>query len=299
MKRLILILSSVLLLSACDQNEPKMFERGDANVYFDESSIGTAVGNILSIPVTVANLPGGPAITVDFTITDSTAVEGVDYKILSGNSCIFESGHGTEYIVIETYAREEDSLSRRLFDITLEPVEGFRQNNRNTSQVELRNYSNHPLKNLLGDAEMSGLDYMAGNEVSTFPVNIYPDDDDDLTLYLSGVTGGPTYLGMLPDLKMTVDTVLNEIYIVAETLSDVKVGSTTGSIEIVRGFLVDNLVYYETNSLVSCTYTDAGNIYFDDWLGAIWATGSEEDNFLFFYYGYYASAYRTAIIKED
>ncbi len=271
-----------------------MFGRDDANVYFNQDNVGIAVGNMLSIPVTMANIPGGPAVAVGFTINDSTAVEGVDYEILSSNPFVFPQGHGTEYIVIKTLVREVDSQSRRFFSIKLDPVDGFRANNRDSIMVELRNYSNHPLAHLLGDAQMSGYDYMSGP--AEFPVNIYPDDKNDLQLYLSGVTGGATFGGIIPDLKMTVDTTKHKIYITSEIFSDCTLGSVSGNIETVRGEVVSNGIAYGSNP-ITCTYDDNGNIYFNDWFGALWASGDAQGQWLFFYYGYYSNAYRTAITR--
>ncbi len=293
MKRILYIISSVLLLVACNKNEIARFEKGDTNVYFNQESMGVSVGEILSIPVTVANLPG-EKVTVNFVVTDSTAIEGVDYEIISGKECVFENGHGTEYIVVRTYARDADSLSRRFFEIDLEPVEGFRYNSRGSMLVELRNYSNHPLFNLLGDAQMKGADYFSGE--AEFPVNIYPDDENDLTLYLSGVTGGASFGGVLPDLKMSVDTIAKTIHIEAEVFTNYRLGSITGDIEIVRGEVVANSINFGA-SPVKCTYKPNGTINFEDWFGAFWASGPAKDSFLFFYYGYFAGDYRSVITK--
>lgn len=298
MKRTIYTLLALLLFAACDSNEPKLFERGDTNVYFPYEKMGVAVGNLLSVPVTLAGLPGGSAVAVNFSIKDSTAREGEDYLIHSGYVCNFEKGHGTEYIVIEALPKDNDTIARRMFEIILDPVEGFRANNRNNITVELRNYSRHPLRKLLGDADFRGLDLAQGNAVSEFTVNIYPDDEDPQTLYLSGMTGG-VYGGILPAIEMNVDTLTRKIQILPKIFTDRKLGSVSGDIELVKGTLMGNSVGIEGGVPIHCSYDEDGNIYFDDWFGAVWTSGSDDGKALFLFYGYYSGEYRSGILRKE
>lgn len=298
MKRLIYFVSLLLLMSACDSNEPKMFDNGDKNVYFSENKMGVTVGNILSIPVTLANVSGGGPVTVGFTIADSTAREGEDYILRSPRTCTFEKGRGVAYIVIEALEKATDSIARRMFTVTLDPVEGFRPNGRNRLTVELRNYSTHPLKHLLGDAAFSGIDLAQGNTVAEFQVNIYPDAENELTLYLSGMTGG-LYAGLLPDLELNVDTLMRQILILPKTFLNRRLGGVTGDVELVRGILKGNSVEYQGGEPIRCSYDKTGNIFFEDWFGAAWVSGSETGNILFLYYGNYQGSYRTGIMKKE
>lgn len=297
MKKIFYIASLLLFLYACESNEPKMFDHSDTNVYFSDSKIGVTVGNILSIPVTLASLSGGGPVTVDITVRDSTAREGEDYILRSPRSCTFERGRGVAYIVIEALEKTTDSVARRTFDIVLNPVDGFRKNDRDRITVELRNYSNHPLNHLLGDAVFKGIDLAQNNISAEFPVNIYPDDEDEMTLYLSGMTGG-AYGGLLPDMELSVDTVMRQIRILPKVYSNYKLGGVTGDVEIVRGALKGNSVEYKGGEPIVGSYDKAGNLFFDDWLGAVWMTGSETDKFLFFYYGHFQGSYRTGIMKK-
>lgn len=297
MKKLIYFVSLLLLLSACESNEAKMFNKGDANIYFSESKIGVTVGNLLSIPVTLANLSGGAPVTVGFTITDSTAVEGVDYILRSPRTCTFEKGHGVAYIVIEAIEKEADSIARRVLTVDLDPVEGFRKNDRTQITVELRNYSNHPLKHLLGDASFTGVDLVRGNGVFEFPVNIYPDDENEMTLYLSGFTGG-AYGGILPDMELNVDTILHQVSILPKTFVNRKLGGVSGDVELVQGAVKGNNVEYKGGEPIRWTYDKEGNLFLEDWFGASWTSGSENEKLLYLYYGFYNGKYSTGILRK-
>lgn len=298
MKKIFYFIITLLSVYACDSNEPKLFDRTDANVYFPESRVGVTVGNILSIPVTLANLPSGGAVSVGIMVQDSTAKEGEDYILRSGRTCTFEKGHGTAYVVIEALAKETDTIARRILTITLDPVEGFRENSRNQIVVELRNYSRHPLKKILGDAVFKGIDLVRENAGVEFPVNIYPDSEDGMTLYLSGITGG-IYGGTLPDLEISVDTLKREMLIMPKTFSNRKLGGVSGDVELVKGTLTGSSVGIEGGVPVRATYDKDGNIFFDDWFGAVWASGSNKEKALFLYYGYYNGQYRTGIMKKQ
>lgn len=297
MKKTINLALLLLAFWACDSNDTKTFERGDANAYFPQEKIGVAVGNTLSIPLNLANIPGTTPLEIKINIQDSTAVEGRDYVLLSGNNYHFDKGVGIEYIVIETLPKDTDSLTKRVFTITLEPNDALLHNERNTVTVEIRNYSRHPLRQLLGDATFTGVDLVQGNVEITYPVNIYPDDTDDRILWLSGITGG-IYGGMLPDLQLVVDTLKSKITLPFQSFANRKLGSVSGNLETFKGIVQNNTVYIVPQSDVLLTYDKKGNIYFNDWFGTIWSSGSETDNPLFIYYGNYGGQYNTAILKE-
>lgn len=294
MKKLIYILMVVSLLIACEDNTSKMFLDSDANVYFPTAKVGVPLGEVLSIPINLSNIAQGRSVTVSIRLKDSTAVEGRDYELLSGREYTFEKGLGTEFIVIRALAKTgKDSLAKRLFTITLEPVEGLRPCIQNQMTVELRNYSNHPLFKLLGDAEFVGLDLVQGNVEIKNSISIYPDDDSETTIWLSGMTAG-TFGGTLPDLRLEVDTLRKKVTLPYQSFVNRKQGNMVGDLGTFRGVLQGNQVMIEKGAAAVFSYDKDGNILMDDWFGTWW---EKEQEPLFIYYGFYAGVYNTAILK--
>lgn len=296
MKKIIYLASLLFAFWACDNNDIKMFEKENANVYFPEKKIGVVVGQRISIPINLANLRGGESRNVKIQIKDSTAVEGVDFIIVSGYSYTFKEGVGIEYIVIEALKQEDDLLSRKIFTISLEPTDGLCQNVQNTMIVEVRNYSNHPLKKLLGDGSFVGADIVAQKEF-TFPVSLYPDPDNESVIWLAGMTGAG-YGGVLPDIQLNVDTLRRKIILPYQSFQTLKIESITGDIESFKGVVSGGTVWINAKSDVMISYDKNGNLFFDDWFGMWWTSGSMLEQPLFIYYGNYGGGYNTAIMKK-
>lgn len=296
MKKIIYAIFALLTLWACDSNEIKMFGSGDTNAYFPETMIGVAVGNTVSIPLNVAGVQGSMPVDVKVHFADSTAVRGVDYLIHSGDNYHFAKGMGTEYIVVEALPKNDDVMAKRVFTITLETPEEFQEGVRNTMTVEIRNYSKHPLRQLLGDAVFKGVELVQGNVMVETPVNIYPDDNDELVLWLSGMSGA-SYAGILPDLQLVVDTNARTITIPYQSFPSRTLGGKTGNIETFRGEVLNNQVYITEKTDALLKYDKDGNIYFQDWFGVWWTSGSEEGQPLFIYYGNFGGGYNTVIVK--
>ncbi|MDL2252410.1 hypothetical protein LJC12_06155 [Odoribacter sp. OttesenSCG-928-J03] len=306
MKKIIYSLGLLIALWGCDSNDIKELGRSDSNVYFPQSKTKIVAGEqAISIPLNVANVQGGKAVDVRIRIVDSTAQEGINFNVISGLDYHFSKGWGTEYIVIEAPETEEDEL-KRVFKIEIESATTELANTNNSMLVEVMNYSSHPLRKLLGSRRLIGRELMQesekGDGAVEFPVSIYPDENEGLTIYLSGMTGG-TFGGTLPDIQLTVDTLRHRIVFPHQTFSNQKLGSVTGDVESFRAYITsNNQVMIETDpkdGKMDCEliYDTDGNIFFKDWVGMWWTSGMYQEYPIYLFYGYFANQYFTVITK--
>lgn len=297
MKNTGLLAILLLFLWSCDSNDIKEIGKGDSNAYFPEPKMRVVVGNTISIPVSVGNVDNGKPLDIQIRLIDSTAVEGDNYVVHSGLTYHFKRGWGTEYIVIEAPEKGDD-IMKRSFTIEIISGQTERENVQTTMTVDVMNYYRHPLKNLLGERTFTGPDAVLGSVQTEIPVSIYPDDEDENLLYLSGLTGG-YYGGYLPDLTMQVVPERRRITIPAQVFSDHKLRKATGNIRVCKGTINNGYVGWSTtyNEGIELTYDSEGTILFTDWFITYWETGNFTEQPIFIYYGYYGNRHNTRIIK--
>jgi hypothetical protein len=96
----IALVAGMILLHACNLNEPPVFDDKDAFVAFDRGTMSVAEeSGSVRIPVTLASLAGvsGTA-TFEVDAAASTAESGVNYSLSGSNTLTFTADAPTQYI---------------------------------------------------------------------------------------------------------------------------------------------------------------------------------------------------------
>lgn len=216
----ILALSVLAMTCSCSKNEAPKFDDSIAFVSFsasdakidetlvDASGSFTATGDTVSLLVTVASLNGIRA-SVPFEIVADTTFardgsyyvpkEGVNFKILGDERVLeFDEANRTREIKVVGlyYDQYTDDLSVNLI---LKPGSEFKvKGQQNACKVTIRDMD-HPLSSILGTYTVSG--YNMYQELDTWTLTIFKDDDDPTKCWLSNLARIPSYYGIEYEIR--------------------------------------------------------------------------------------------------
>lgn len=193
-KQFIAIGAFIFVAASCNVNDPILFSERDANVSFDtQDPIHKFTGRVnenedkLLVPVVLAGTKGSPVtVEVEATPADNNpAVEGQDYTITS-KTLTFSEGYGVDYIEIKP-VNNDVYTGNKSFVLSLKETKGLKYNTNSSVNITIID-DEHPLKHLLGDYTVTGIDLLDdGNALAPFDIAISPDMDGDVSvLWIEG-----------------------------------------------------------------------------------------------------------------
>lgn len=196
---LFIALAGLVLVTACDNNQPPVFDDANAFVAFDkntasidEALIDPETGEIvpqtgiLRLPVTLGSVAGLKE-TVKFTVEDGTAKAGVNYRVLTTSGTLsFDATNRTQYIEVEPIYCP-DYTGDLKFTITLAPTASVSLGYMSTCTVTIGDVD-HPLSGLIGD-------YLAESSLDAYTnpwtMTLYKDENDDHMVWFFDIFANP------------------------------------------------------------------------------------------------------------
>lgn len=195
----------VLVLSAsCSRKlefQHETFATFDAVSFMVDETAGTT-----TIPVSIYNPTGAP-VSIAVSGVDGSAVNGVDYEIVSPASGIlnFSGEETTQNIEVSITGFVGEFTNNKVFTIQISSAtEGVSVGNYNEAKVTIKDLD-HPLSAILGQYTAAGTESWDG--AITWPVVIDKDDNDVTAVQITNFLNlGETLAGSVSD-DMTVITV--------------------------------------------------------------------------------------------
>ena len=206
MKKINIIAAAmVLVLSAsCSRKlefQHETFATFDAVSFMVDETAGTT-----TIPVSIYNPTGAP-VSIAVSGVDGSAVNGVDYEIVSPASGIlnFSGEETTQNIEVSITGFVGEFTNNKVFTIQISSAtEGVSVGNYNEAKVTIKDLD-HPLSAILGQYTAAGTENWDG--AITWPVVIDKDDNDVTAVQITNFLNlGETLAGSVSD-DMTVITV--------------------------------------------------------------------------------------------
>ncbi len=205
-KHIAWLMVGIVLLSACNVNEPTLFKAENSFVAFlaSEASV-EETDQILEIPVMVSSVLGAPAITVNFELsTDDLAegtveaVEGEDFLLVDadGNTITsktlsYGDGFGYDTIRVVTIDNDEFTGTKKFQLIIGENSEGYANGSEDVLTISISD-DDHPLGWMLGNYTATGELWRAGGTAS-WSMKLEPVEGDVTQVAIQGLVSGGGY----------------------------------------------------------------------------------------------------------
>ena len=197
-----------LLAASCGRKIEYQFD-SYATMYSSTYTVAETIGEF-NLPVLVMN-PTGAEVQLSVKVTEGTAVEGVDYEVISpANGLLTFSGETDSLnVVIKINAFEGEFTGTKQFEVAIaSATEGFTLGTYTTSKVTI-NDLDHPLNAYIGQWKGVIAGYFGNWPKGETTINISADPDGDPFKELL-VDGGinPYFLaaiGANPSFEATVD----------------------------------------------------------------------------------------------
>lgn len=229
---LFIALAGLVLVTACDTNQPPVFDDANAFVAFDqntasidEASTDPETGEIvpqteiLRLPVTLGSVAGLKE-TVKFTVEDGTAKAGVNYRVLTTSGTLsFDATNRTQYIEVEPIYCP-DYTGDLKFTITLAPTASVSLGYMSTCTITIGDVD-HPLSGLIGDYAASS------GDGTNWTMTLYKDENDDHMVWFFDLFGNPGWSIMSTMFYGNVDDALENINIPFGQTTEYKYGGET------------------------------------------------------------------------
>ncbi|MBR8537203.1 hypothetical protein KDU71_16655 [Carboxylicivirga sediminis] len=262
LKYTLLFLAGIVLFASCDKNDPIVFKAGDQSVAFLSSSLQVAEGgNELSIPVSLAGLPGGGAVSIKYDVSiegiSKPAIEGTDFEVISSKTIEFSEGYGEAEIRIRTM-NNDIYEGNKMFYLVFTDIANTKPSAENMCMVTVSD-DEHPLNIIIGTYDGLGISYFNGETVYT--VSTKPDPDDVSKIVFTGFVPGGSNL----DIYGVVDLDSKEIKIpVGQDI--VKDDTNPAAINGWYGEEGDPAI--PADGFITATFDDNGTITIHDWFGS-------------------------------
>lgn len=189
--KLLYIVMMAFIFTSC-KNDPIMFDQSKTFVAFPVSTAAVAENeNALDIPVMVAGIPGGPAVTVNFEVRtegiDHPAIEGTDFTILSAGSVDFPDGSGMANITIHPIDNDLFTGNKSFELVITSNSKNYPTGAESVTTITLKD-NEHPLSKWIGTYAVAAVSYGSPGEWDEgWLVTTEPDPDDVNKILISGV----------------------------------------------------------------------------------------------------------------
>lgn len=217
MKRNIILfvaMTAALLLSSCSRKVEYQYE-AYATLYHNTFTVQETVGQF-EIPVLINNATGSD-VQVAVTVTEGSALEGVDYEIISPANGILSFGGETDSlaVVLQINSFEGEFTGTKNFSVSIaSATEGLLLGELTNASVVIQDLD-HPLSPLEGEWE--GTVNFASNPPTPLPATLkFTIDAEDETytkMYLQGWEAHPNYYGYELPVVATYNSETSTIYV--------------------------------------------------------------------------------------
>lgn len=266
LRNIIIYMLLIIAITACDNEPERILFTGPDFVFIESSATVPVLENStsnLKIPVKVS-FEQAQDVTVNFTITATGAVAGIDYNLVTASPVTIPAGQYQTFIEIEPIDNDDFEPNERSFTVTITEVGNLDKQVRTSVKVVVVN-DDCPAEipkivNWIGNLSAEDIGY--GTVAATGEAG--PDGSCGGVLV---ITGGDFIGSGGGDCR-----------IIVKFTQDFE-GSTTGTVEVTKGriFVNDGLAAYHYEG--TGTYDeDTGDLYIDyifyDNVGEIWWTGT-------------------------
>jgi hypothetical protein len=211
-----------VIFTSC-KNDPIMFDKSKTFVAFTSSAASVVeTENALDIPVMVAGVPGGPAVTVNFEVRTegiaNPAVEGTDFTIVSSGSVDFPEGSGMANITIHPIDNAVFTGNKSFELVLTSNSKNYPAGAESVMLVTLKD-NEHPLAKWIGTYSVAAVSYGKPgewDEAWTMRTEADPDNVNNLLItYVNGSDFGTIKATLnLEDMSITIapGQALGDIY---------------------------------------------------------------------------------------
>jgi len=258
-------LTGAVLLASCDKNQPPVFDDANAFVAFSSATYAmdesyeqedgsfATLGDTLRIPVSLASAKGIEE-TVKFTLKDSTAKAGVNYKLLTTSGTLsFDAENRTQYIEIQMLYYSEYTGDLK-FMVELSKPETVVLGATSSCLVTVGDVD-HPLAALLGSYSATSTN---GARTNPWIMTLAKDEEDDHMVWIDNIFANPGWAGWDTAFYGNVDDNMTTIVIPVGQNSEYKYNGETPV--TLFYLLADDTIYKSGSITVTINKSDDGKV---------------------------------------
>ena len=205
-----LVVMGIILFNSCDLNKPLKFNDKDAYVGFTLLNYSvnenySKDGVHFKLPLTIASIAERSSV-VKLQVKDSTAKEGVNYKIASSTTLTFTPGNPVQYIEFEIIEMPDNFTGDFIFTVSIADGGSVNIGSDRMCTVKIIDLD-HPLAFILGEYSVSGYDYW--DKATVWDLVITKDEKDVSKVWIDNLIND----GQNVDIYGTVNKEKTEIRI--------------------------------------------------------------------------------------